>query len=205
MPVIAPPTPDAPLRFWVGGDSITQTFGTSMQQVAASTGVMTPSLDYHVSTGLARPDYYNWPEHLLKERTLATRAPALETQIRGAFRLDCGEQPAHGPQLPRAVGAAHQRAALALRAQVGVEPEGMGVSPDSKFTVATSESTSMAHVIDNASQKVVANVLVNSARAEYQAARQALADLDAALVLPRRDPCGTLSGLVMGTPPFITA
>ena len=36
---------------------------------------------------------------------------------------------------------------------VGVEPEGMGVSPDCKFTVATSESTSMAHVIDNASQK----------------------------------------------------
>jgi len=66
-PVIAPPTPETPLRFWVGGDSITQTFGTSMQKVAASTGVMTPSLDYHVSTGLARPDYYNWPEHLLKD------------------------------------------------------------------------------------------------------------------------------------------
>ena len=35
---------------------------------------------------------------------------------------------------------------------VGVEPEGMGVSPDGKFTVATSESTSMAHVIDNATR-----------------------------------------------------
>ena len=33
---------------------------------------------------------------------------------------------------------------------VGVEPEGMAVSPDGKYTVATSESTSMAHVIDNA-------------------------------------------------------
>ena len=33
---------------------------------------------------------------------------------------------------------------------VGVEPEGMTVSPDGKYTVATSESTSMAHVIDNA-------------------------------------------------------
>ncbi len=43
-----------------------------------------------------------------------------------------------------------------------VEPEGMGVSPDSKFTVATSESTSMAHVIDNATQKLVANVLVDT-------------------------------------------
>ena len=32
---------------------------------------------------------------------------------------------------------------------VGVEPEGMTVSADGKYTVATSESTSMAHVIDN--------------------------------------------------------
>jgi hypothetical protein len=67
LPVIAPPTPENPLRFWVGGDSITQTFGTSMQQVAQSTGVMTPTLDYRVSTGLARPDYFNWPEHLLND------------------------------------------------------------------------------------------------------------------------------------------
>ena len=67
LPVIAPPTPEAPLRFWVGGDSITQTFGTSMQQVAQSTGVMTPTLDYRVSTGLARPDYFNWPEHFVKD------------------------------------------------------------------------------------------------------------------------------------------
>ena len=67
LPEIAPPTPEAPLRFWVGGDSITETFGTSLQRVALSTGVMTPTLDYRVSTGLARPDYFNWPEHLLKD------------------------------------------------------------------------------------------------------------------------------------------
>jgi len=36
------------------------------------------------------------------------------------------------------------------------------VSPDGKYTVATSESTSMAHVIDNASRKLIANVLVDS-------------------------------------------
>ena len=33
---------------------------------------------------------------------------------------------------------------------------------DGKITVATSESTSMAHVIDNASNKLIANVLVDS-------------------------------------------
>jgi PQQ-dependent catabolism-associated beta-propeller protein len=38
----------------------------------------------------------------------------------------------------------------------------MTVSPDGKYTVATSESTSMAHVIDNSTHKLIANVLVDS-------------------------------------------
>ena len=45
---------------------------------------------------------------------------------------------------------------------VGVEPEGMTVSADDRYTVATSESTSMAHVIDNATMKLVGNILVDS-------------------------------------------
>ena len=67
LPDIPAPTPTSKLRFWVGGDSITETFGTSMQKVVAGTGVMDPTLDYRVSTGLARPDYFNWPEHLVKD------------------------------------------------------------------------------------------------------------------------------------------
>ena len=42
---------------------------------------------------------------------------------------------------------------------VGVEPEGMGVSPDGKFVVNTSETTNMAHVIDLDSHKIVANIV----------------------------------------------
>jgi PQQ-dependent catabolism-associated beta-propeller protein len=45
---------------------------------------------------------------------------------------------------------------------VGLEPEGMGVSPDGKTLVNTSESTNMAHFIDTATHKVIANVLVDS-------------------------------------------
>jgi len=45
---------------------------------------------------------------------------------------------------------------------VGVEPEGMGVSPDGKILVATSETTSMAHFIDTKSFAVADNVLVGS-------------------------------------------
>ena len=38
----------------------------------------------------------------------------------------------------------------------------MGVSPDGKYLVNTSETTNMAHVIDTAARKVVANILVDS-------------------------------------------
>ena len=67
VPELPAPTPASPMKIWVGGDSITQTFGTSFQRITQSTGIFTPTLDFHVSTGLARPDYYNWPEHLVKD------------------------------------------------------------------------------------------------------------------------------------------
>ena len=38
----------------------------------------------------------------------------------------------------------------------------MTVSPDDRYTAATSESTSMAHIIDNATMKLVGNILVDS-------------------------------------------
>jgi PQQ-dependent catabolism-associated beta-propeller protein len=46
--------------------------------------------------------------------------------------------------------------------QVGVEREGMGLSPDGKTLVATSETTNMAHFIDVATREIVANVLVDA-------------------------------------------
>jgi PQQ-dependent catabolism-associated beta-propeller protein len=46
--------------------------------------------------------------------------------------------------------------------QVGVEPEGMGISPDGKILINTSETTNMAHFIDTTTQQVVASVLVDA-------------------------------------------
>jgi PQQ-dependent catabolism-associated beta-propeller protein len=45
---------------------------------------------------------------------------------------------------------------------VGIEPEGMAVSPDSKTLICTSETTSMVHFIDTASRQLVGNLLVGS-------------------------------------------
>ena len=46
--------------------------------------------------------------------------------------------------------------------EVGVEPEGMSVSPDDKLVAATSEATSMAHIIDTTTYEVTANILVDT-------------------------------------------
>ena len=45
---------------------------------------------------------------------------------------------------------------------VGVEPEGVGVSPDGKTVVVTSETTNMAHFVDTETYEITDNVLVGS-------------------------------------------
>ncbi len=44
---------------------------------------------------------------------------------------------------------------------VGVEPEGMGISPDGKIVVNTSETTNMAHFINTETYEIDTNVLVD--------------------------------------------
>jgi uncharacterized protein len=61
-------SPEKPLRFWVGGDSLSIIPGESLIDLAGSTeGVVQPvnTVDGHVSTGLARPEVdVNWSEYL---------------------------------------------------------------------------------------------------------------------------------------------
>jgi len=45
---------------------------------------------------------------------------------------------------------------------VGVEPEGMAVSPDGNILVNTSETTNMAHMIDTHTKQIIANILVDA-------------------------------------------
>ncbi len=59
------PTPDKPLSLWVGGDSMAAEVGESLVRVSGETGVITPTLDARISTGLTRPDYFDWPQHLI--------------------------------------------------------------------------------------------------------------------------------------------
>jgi hypothetical protein len=58
-------TPARPLRLYIAGDSMAQVFGQSMVNLSEGTGLVLASLDYHVSSGLSRPDYFDWPQRLI--------------------------------------------------------------------------------------------------------------------------------------------
>ena len=68
-PTTAPPNPKTPtgaqpLRVLIVGDSIGLDMGGPLQSDLAGTGVVNAALDARESTGLVRPDYFNWPAEL---------------------------------------------------------------------------------------------------------------------------------------------
>ncbi|MEI8051259.1 MAG: DUF459 domain-containing protein [Actinomycetes bacterium] len=58
------PTATDPLRVLLIGDSLGIDLGDALQNRLAATGVVVAALDAKESTGLTRPDYFNWPAEL---------------------------------------------------------------------------------------------------------------------------------------------
>jgi len=54
-----------PLRLYIAGDSMDQVFGSSLVNLATATGLVKARNDYRVSSGLSRPDYFDWPQRLV--------------------------------------------------------------------------------------------------------------------------------------------
>ena len=52
------------LRIWAGGDSLGEYIGNHLLAELADEELTSVELDYRISTGLARPDYFDWPSHL---------------------------------------------------------------------------------------------------------------------------------------------
>jgi hypothetical protein len=52
------------LRLWAGGDSLGEYVGNQLLFPVADADLADVVLDYHISTGLARPDYFDWPAQL---------------------------------------------------------------------------------------------------------------------------------------------
>ncbi|PHX59611.1 MAG: hypothetical protein CK520_03650, partial [Actinobacteria bacterium] len=58
-----PLTPTSPLRLWIGGDSLAGSLGPALGQQTADTGIVQPTYDSRVSSGLGNSGFFNWPKH----------------------------------------------------------------------------------------------------------------------------------------------
>ncbi len=58
------PYPGHPLHLYIAGDSMAGIPGMALVNLSNKTHLIKPLLDYHISTGLARPDAFNWPAQL---------------------------------------------------------------------------------------------------------------------------------------------
>jgi uncharacterized protein len=59
-----PPAEDSPASLLVVGDSDAGTFGPYLEQLMDDTGIVDTEVDYKVSSGLSRPDFFDWPDHV---------------------------------------------------------------------------------------------------------------------------------------------
>jgi len=59
-----PATVADPATVFIVGDSDAGTFGPYLQTLLDGTGVVETQLDYKVSSGLARPDFFDWPAEI---------------------------------------------------------------------------------------------------------------------------------------------
>ena len=72
-PAQARPTSAHPLRVLFGGDSVADQVAEAFTQLGAATHVVRVDDQARISTGLTRPDYFNWPAQLT--RVLAGKRP----------------------------------------------------------------------------------------------------------------------------------
>jgi uncharacterized protein len=82
VPGMTSPTAAHPLRVLILGDSLGIDMGGPLQNDLANTGVVQATLDARESTGLTRPDYFNWPAELQSD--LGTSKPQVVVVMIGA-------------------------------------------------------------------------------------------------------------------------
>ena len=58
------PSAENPAELLILGDSDAGSFGPYLQTLLDATGMVTTALDYKTSSGLARPDFFDWPSYM---------------------------------------------------------------------------------------------------------------------------------------------
>ena len=51
----------------MGGDSLAGSLGPALGERTAETGVVAPTFDSRVSSGLSSPEFFDWPEHATEQ------------------------------------------------------------------------------------------------------------------------------------------
>ena len=72
---VGPPSQADPARVLIVGDSDAGTFGPYLETLLDATLIVDTELDYKVSSGLSRPDFYDWPE------AIRQKVPAVDPDI----------------------------------------------------------------------------------------------------------------------------
>ncbi len=76
------PTAEDPLRLFIVGDSQAEVLGQSLIEKSGATGVIDATLDFEFSSGLTRPDFYNWPAEI--QRVVEEHDPDAMVVVFGA-------------------------------------------------------------------------------------------------------------------------
>lgn len=71
------------LRLWAGGDSLGEYVGNQLRYPIADAELTDVELDYHISTGLARPDYFDWAGRMRELMRSETPPEALVFMVGG--------------------------------------------------------------------------------------------------------------------------
>ncbi len=84
------PTRSDPARVYIAGDSDAGSFAPFVSRLLRASGVVATTVDYKVSSGLARPDFFDWPARL------SVRIPKLNPDIVIVAFGGNDAQPIHG-------------------------------------------------------------------------------------------------------------
>ncbi|MGD9932991.1 MAG: DUF459 domain-containing protein [Dehalococcoidia bacterium] len=82
VPLLRTPSAAEPLRLWIGGDSMSAAFGPALARMASESSLITAAYDAELSSGLTRPDFFDWPLHLAE--VASARQPEIFVIFLGA-------------------------------------------------------------------------------------------------------------------------
>jgi hypothetical protein len=107
------------LALYIAGDSMGMIFGQSLVALCQQTGVIDATLDYYVSSGLSRPDFYNWPKRLRAQ--MASFDPDVAVAMFGANDYQSVDYQGHVVSIGTAAWTAlyHKRVGAAMDILVG--------------------------------------------------------------------------------------